>query len=187
MSSTDGIRIGSQRTNISLTCGNTDRHRWNYGRASAYSPPKLRSTSLTSVSTVRRVRNMKRDDPDYWQRIADAVLGRLEEHFLQQVDLAERSGVGEDTISKIVNVRQMSYRDGTLKALARALGWPAEALFWIGDGADPRDVPEVPPEGPGVPVIPKSGYDARISHLSPHVRQAIDDLIEADEIRRGTR
>lgn len=122
-----------------------------------------------------------------WQPVADALAARIEARFLTQKELAALSGVGEDTISKIVNVRQEGYRPSTLKALARALGWPAEAFFLIIDGVPPSELPDVTPEGPGFPPAGAAGYDARISQLDPEDVAFVEAAIEAAERRKGIR
>lgn len=63
-----------------------------------------------------------------WQRIAAAVRARRLELGLTQQGLAAEAGVSLTTVNLLEAGKQTSYRDLTLAAVARALGWPSTAF-----------------------------------------------------------
>lgn len=72
-----------------------------------------------------------------WESVADAVRARLDELTMSQRDLAKKADVSVDTVRKIVNSEQESYRRLTLSSVSRALDWPGDTLQRISDGEDP--------------------------------------------------
>ena len=135
---------------------------------------------MTSVASERTVRTMN-EDTNRWGRLAEAVEARRDQLKLSNRDLSRRSGVSEDTISKIVNTRQDGYRGSTLKRLAEALEWPDVALHQIVfDGIDYQKIPDWPPASPVGSPAPDAGptgdLEFRVLQLESTLKEVVSQL-----------
>lgn len=86
---------------------------------------------------------MRPVDDTEWARVGDAVRARRESQGMTQLELARAADVSDSTIRVLETARRTSYRAANLRAIARALGWPDDALDRIRAGrpADERLVP----------------------------------------------
>ena len=74
-----------------------------------------------------------------WHDVGDAVRARRETLGLTQVELAQAANVSDSTIRVLETARRTSYRRGNLRAIARALGWPDDAIDRIRAGRPPDE------------------------------------------------
>lgn len=81
-----------------------------------------------------------------WERVAAAVMARRSDLGLTQQAAAELALTSDQTWSLIERAARTSYRSSTLRGVARALGWPVDALPRILDGEDPAAIGDVDPD-----------------------------------------
>ncbi|MFG1659009.1 hypothetical protein ACGFIY_21005 [Micromonospora chersina] len=74
-----------------------------------------------------------------WQRLGTYVTRRRNELGLTQSQVQARGGPSIATVRNIELAVKDSYRDGNLRALERALDWPAGAVDRILAGGEPDD------------------------------------------------
>lgn len=71
---------------------------------------------------------------DEWARVGAAVRKRREDLGLTQTELAATAHVSDTTVRVLERARRTSYRAGNLRAIARALQWPDDAIDRIRAG-----------------------------------------------------
>lgn len=74
-----------------------------------------------------------------WAAVGDAVRDRRTELDLTQLELAQAANVSESTIRVLETARRTSYKRGNLRAIARALRWPDDAIDRIRAGRPPDE------------------------------------------------
>lgn len=77
--------------------------------------------------------------PDEWARVGAAVRTRREDLGMTQTELAGAARVSDTTVRVLETARRTSYRAGNLRAIARALEWPDDAIDRIRAGLDPNE------------------------------------------------
>lgn len=82
---------------------------------------------------------MRAVDADFWPAVGEAVRARREELGLTQVELAQAANVSDTTVRVLETARRTNYRRGNLRAIARALRWPDDALDRIRAGRPPDE------------------------------------------------
>lgn len=70
---------------------------------------------------------------DGWQRVASALRARREELHLSRDDAVARSGVSKSTWYELERAGKARYQSKKLIAVAKALGWPEDAVTLILD------------------------------------------------------
>jgi transcriptional regulator with XRE-family HTH domain len=78
-------------------------------------------------------------DRDRWVEVGEAVRARREHLGLSQVELAQAAHVSETTVRVLETHRRTSYRRGNLRAIARALDWPDDAIDRLRAGRPPDE------------------------------------------------
>jgi transcriptional regulator with XRE-family HTH domain len=74
-----------------------------------------------------------------WTAVGAAVRARREELGLTQVELATAANVSDSTVRVLETARRTTYRRGNLRAIARALRWPDDAIDRIRAGRPPAE------------------------------------------------
>lgn len=85
---------------------------------------------------------------DEWARVGAAVRERREGLGLTQLQLATQAGVSESMVRVLETARRTSYRGGNLRAIARALNWPDDAIDRVLAGRPPDERLSPPDERP---------------------------------------
>lgn len=74
-----------------------------------------------------------------WGHVGEVVRARREALGLTQVELAQAANVSDTTVRVLETARRTSYRRGNLRAIARALRWPDDAIDRIRAGRPPDE------------------------------------------------
>lgn len=85
---------------------------------------------------------------DEWARVGAAVRERREGLGLTQLELATQAGVSESMVRVLETARRANYRAGNLRAIARVLQWPDDAIDRVLAGRPPDERLSPPDERP---------------------------------------
>lgn len=86
------------------------------------------------------------DQDDRWHLVGKAVTDRMLQLGLSQADLARITGLSAITIRPFMHGQRSNSRPATTARIARALGWPPDAIRQILDGVDPAELGTAPPD-----------------------------------------
>jgi transcriptional regulator with XRE-family HTH domain len=78
-------------------------------------------------------------DHTRWAEVGEAVRARREDLGMSQVELAQAANVSETTVRVLETARRINYRRGNLRAIARALTWPDDAIDRLRAGRPPDE------------------------------------------------
>ncbi|MGH9021598.1 MAG: helix-turn-helix domain-containing protein [Acidimicrobiia bacterium] len=106
--------------------------------------------------------------------LAAALTSGMADAGLGQKELAERANVSTATLRKLAGGSAGSYRPQTLARVARALGWPSDALSRLLEGSSGE--PTIAPPAPRHDEVGQ--LVARIRLLPGKERRAVNRLVE---------
>lgn len=114
------------------------------------------------------------DVQESWESVAEQVKRRRLERGLSQRGAADAAGVSPTTWQSL-ELHHKSVGDLTKAGIARALGWPIDAIDRLLDGEDPADFEAAPQ----APTAPDDSWDDLKSSLSEQDRAAVRAIIES--------
>lgn len=126
---------------------------------------------------------MPEPDLSPWEAVAKAVRDRRAELHLTQAEAAHRGDISELTWGLVENARQQSYKERSLRGVARSLAWPLDAIQQILDGVDPSTLQTIayaPTFDVGVreeTEIP-AGLARKISEATPEERARLEAYLD---------
>lgn len=122
-------------------------------------------------------------DPN-WQRVGTAIRRRFDELSLTFAEVGAAGGPTDKTLRAYM-AGQPIVRADKRRELCRLLGWKVESIDAVLGGGNPvlvagADAARQPP-----PYADSTDYNSRLARMPDHVLQAVNDIIDAEERRRG--
>lgn len=178
-----GVSLALRSLNILLSVARKRSYasRWKRDSCEAFGCLPDRSLRLILLCISATVSRVEFDEPTR-ERIAAAVRSRRSELGLSQEDAARASGglVSTANLRVVEGAGRSSFRERSLRGVARALGWPDDAIGRIAAGEDPRHFETPSPASPGQrPRATVAGVELATADQIEALQQQIDELRSA--------
>lgn len=110
--------------------------------------------------------------------MGEHIAQRIEQLSLTQAEIAAAGGPTDKTLRGYIEGRPIVRADKR-RELCRILGWRVESIDSLLAGGDPI------PVGERQSAADTTDYNSRLARMPDHVLQAVNDIIDAEERRRG--